>query len=123
MQDFDWEMTIRRVTNGYVITNRNDEYVDGIDAESTSVTCDKIQTTIVQDKDVIPYDNHRSEAETMAELLRHVKDYFGVTYCKHDSYNLVIEVECECDCDDDDDSDEPCYRGDQCCKNLEKKDK
>jgi len=79
----DWELKIRKVQNGYILEHEDENEEDDYFS----------QEEVIEEKDTSPiFDESHGELEAMKEVLWKVKDYFGVSYSKHNKRNIVIEI-------------------------------
>lgn len=87
-----WELTIRRVNNGYILTSYNQDDGSLIRTEH-----------IIEEKDIKLDDNESpislehseeyKEAAAMREVFLNIQEFFGNLGSKHDMYRLVTKIE------------------------------
>lgn len=71
----DWELTIKKVNNGYII-------------EPHEITEEILGKFVFEIQD-----NELGDLIAMQEVLNSVKEYLGILYSKHNKSNLVIDIE------------------------------
>ena len=80
----NWEIKIRKVQNGYILeTEEESDSEEGYFPKHEEVV-EEINLPFGQDKS--------GELEAMMSVLLKIKDYFGVTYSKHNKQNINIEI-------------------------------
>ena len=69
-----WQLIITKADNGFIIESQAE--VDGGIIDRSQV-----------------FEDNEGQLECAKDMLEHVKDYFDVTYSKHNKRNLIIEIE------------------------------
>ncbi len=76
----NWQLTIKKVQNGYLIVHEEDV---GTADEPEMVTVNQV----IEEKD-----EEDGDKKAMVDLLYMVKEYFGEFYSKHNKVNVEIKL-------------------------------
>ena len=75
----DWELGIRKVHNGYVLTGKHDETNEPYEE-------------VIESDNHIEYPDNKCELKEYRELGLRVLEYFGLQNSKHNKYRLEIKI-------------------------------
>jgi len=78
-KEFVWEVTVKKVTNGYILIRKS-----GLKGEELL----QIETEVFED-----IEETEDMLETTKNMFYGILEHFGIYYSKHEDKNLVVKVE------------------------------